>query len=509
MNPQLLRILPEVILTVTGILIMLIDPVLPRHASRKPMGWLAALGTLLALFASFQQLHLPAGTAYYNTVQTDAFSGFFHVLIAGIVLASLLITLDAVDAHMENLGEMFALTIFGAVGSMLMTSAVELLLVFIALEISSISSYILSGFRRKTAKSPESAIKYFLLGSFATAFFLYGIALIFGATGTTRIGLIGAQLSGTTTPLLATLGVGMILIGLGFKVSAAPFHVWTPDAYEGAPSPVVAMMSTAPKAAAFAVLLRILFVAVPTLSAHWQPLVWWMAVLSMTIGNLGALKQRNVKRMLAYSSIAHAGYLLVAFTALTAGRCGRGQLLHRDLRCDERRDLRDHLACGRLRRSLDNNAGLPRSWLSLSPNGRSHGLLPGLLDRHTVYRWVLRQVLRFHCGNPLRARVAGHHRVGELGCRGLLLPALTSSHLRASAGERFAGRDAAGADAYAFRDPPDGFGDADPGRRTRAYLGGGSRGSAHFRPAWGDGTSRRRSPCHSAHQAAACRALGR
>ena len=278
MNPQLLRILPEVILTVTGILIMLIDPVLPRHASRKPMGWLAVLGTLLALFASFQQLHLPAGTAYYNTVQTDAFSGFFHVLIAGIVLASLLITLDAVDARMENLGEMFALTIFGAVGSMLMTSAVELLLVFIALEISSISSYILSGFRRKTAKSPESAIKYFLLGSFATAFFLYGIALIFGATGTTRIGLIGAQLSGTTTPLLATLGVGMILIGLGFKVSAAPFHIWTPDAYEGAPSPV----------------------------------------LSMTIGNLGALKQRNVKRMLAYSSIAHAGYLLVAFTALTA-----------------------------------------------------------------------------------------------------------------------------------------------------------------------------------------------
>ncbi len=318
MNPQLLRILPEVILTVTGILIMLIDPVLPRHASRKPMGWLAVLGTLLALFASFQQLHLPAGTAYYNTVQTDAFSGFFHVLIAGIVLASLLITLDAVDARMENLGEMFALTIFGAVGSMLMTSAVELLLVFIALEISSISSYILSGFRRKTAKSPESAIKYFLLGSFATAFFLYGIALIFGATGTTRIGLIAAQLSGTTTPLLATLGVGMILIGLGFKVSAAPFHIWTPDAYEGAPSPVVAMMSTAPKAAAFAVLLRILFVAVPTLSAHWQPLVWWMAVLSMTIGNLGALKQRNVKRMLAYSSIAHAGYLLVAFTALTA-----------------------------------------------------------------------------------------------------------------------------------------------------------------------------------------------
>ncbi len=318
MNPSLLRILPEVILTVTGVLIMLIDPVLPKTTSRKSMGWLAFAGTVFALLASIQQLHIPAGTAYYNTVQTDAFSAFFHVLIAGIVLVSLLVTLDSVKPDQENLGELFALTIFGAVGSMLMTSAVELLLVFVALEISSISSYILAGFRRKTAKSPEASIKYFLLGSFATAFFLYGIALTFGATGTTRIGLISAQLAGSTTPMLATLGIGMILIGLGFKVSAAPFHVWTPDTYEGAPSPIVGMMSTAPKAAAFAVLLRILFVAFPTLYAHWQPIVWWMAVLSMTIGNLGALKQRNVKRMLAYSSIANAGYLLVAFTALSS-----------------------------------------------------------------------------------------------------------------------------------------------------------------------------------------------
>ena len=318
MNTQLLRILPEVILTVTGVLIMLIDPVMPKHASRRPMGWLAFIGTLLALFASMQQLHMAPGTAYYNTIQTDAFSGFFHVLIAAIALVCLLITLDSVPADSENLGELFALTIFGSVGSMLMTSAVELLLVFVALEISSISSYILAGFRRKTAKGPESAIKYFLLGSFATAFFLYGIALTFGATGTTRIGLIAARLPHSPTPMLAILGVGMILIGLGFKVSAAPFHVWTPDVYEGAPSPVVALMSTAPKAAAFAVLLRILFVAFPSLSNHWQPLIWWMAALSMTIGNLGALKQRNVKRMLAYSSIAHAGYLLVAFTALSS-----------------------------------------------------------------------------------------------------------------------------------------------------------------------------------------------
>ncbi len=317
MNPSLLRILPEVILTLTGVAIMLADPILPKGASRKQMGWVAVLGTFFALAASIEQCYLPPGTAYFETIRTDAFSGFFHVLIAGIVLVSLLTTLDSVKRDQENLGEMFALIVFGAVGSMLMTSAVELLLVFVALEISSISSYILAGFRRKTGKSPESAIKYFLLGSFATAFFLYGIALLYGATGTTRTSHISAALAGSGAPLLATLGVGMVLVGLGFKVSAAPFHVWTPDTYEGAPSPVVGMMSTAPKAAAFAVLLRILFEAVPTLYVHWEPIVWIMAVLSMTIGNLGALRQRNVKRMLAYSSIANAGYLLVAFTALT------------------------------------------------------------------------------------------------------------------------------------------------------------------------------------------------
>ncbi len=320
MNTQLARILPETILTLSGVAIMILEPLLPKAASRKSMGWLAVVGTLIALVVSVTQLNAPAGTAYYGLVQTDAFSGFFHVLIASIVLVSLLVSLDAVHATTENLGEMFALTLFGAVGSMLMTSAQELLLVFIGLEISSISSYILVGFRKHTAKGPESAIKYFLLGSFATAFFLYGTALVFGATGTTQLVAIAHALSGPrlAAPMLATLGLGMLLIGLGFKVSAAPFQVWTPDAYEAAPSAIVGMISTAPKAAAFAVLLRILYVAFPTLHAHWVPLVWIMAALSMTLGNLAALRQQNVKRVLAYSSIANAGYLLVAFTSLSA-----------------------------------------------------------------------------------------------------------------------------------------------------------------------------------------------
>jgi NADH-quinone oxidoreductase subunit N len=253
--------------------------------------------------------------AVSGTIQVDAFSVFFHLLIASVVLVTLLGSLDYFHGSASHTGEYFALTLFGAVGMMFMTCSVELLMVFIGLEISSISTYIMAGFRKGQATGAESSIKYFLLGSFATAFFLYGIALAFGATGSTSIYAIAAGLASTTTPRLAFTALAMIVIGLGFKVSAAPFHVWTPDVYQGAPAPVVGLMSTAPKAAAFAVLLRITFSAFPAMHSRWVVLVWILAALSMTIGNLGALLQRDVKRMLAYSSIAHAGYLLVAFTA--------------------------------------------------------------------------------------------------------------------------------------------------------------------------------------------------
>jgi len=210
-------------------------------------------------------------------------------------------------------GEYYGLILFGAVGMCLMSSAVELVLVFIALEISSISTYILAGFRRRAAISSEAAVKYFLLGSFATAFFLYGIALMFGATGSTSLGAISQALRAQPIPVLAYVALALMFVGLGFKVAAAPFHIWTPDVYEGAPSPVVGFMSTAPKAAVFAVLLRIMF-QINAPGRLW--LIWVVAALSMTLGNIGALVQDNVKRLLGYSSIAHAGYLLVAFAAL-------------------------------------------------------------------------------------------------------------------------------------------------------------------------------------------------
>jgi NADH-quinone oxidoreductase subunit N len=314
--PDLYRILPEVVLTITGVLVMLLDAAMRPVSSRRQLGWVAAIGTTAALWASLWQLSLPSGTAFYNTVQTDAFSVFFHVLICGIVLVALLLSLDTLPANQHHHGEYFALITFGAVGMCLLTSAVELLVVFIALEISSISTYILAGYRKHTGKSPEAAIKYFLLGSFATGFLLYGVAMIFGATGTTQINDIATLIPAAKSPSLVVISLALLLVGILFKVSAAPFHVWTPDVYEGAPSPVVALMSTAPKAAAFALLIRVVYGSFPTLKPVWLPLLWVVAVLSMTVGNLAALRQDNVKRMLAYSSIAHAGYLLAAFAGL-------------------------------------------------------------------------------------------------------------------------------------------------------------------------------------------------
>jgi NADH-quinone oxidoreductase subunit N len=197
-----------------------------------------------------------------------------------------------------------------------MASATELVTIFIGLEVSSIASYVLVGYRRDSPLSDEAAMKYFLLGSFATAFFLYGIALVYGASGTTRLDQISASHAGVT-PALLPLGLGLVLVGLGFKVSAAPFQIWTPDVYQGAPAPVTALLSTGPKAAAFAVLLRIV-ASVDAASGVWLWALWTVALLSMFGGNLAALAQSNSKRLLAYSSIAHAGYILAALAAAAA-----------------------------------------------------------------------------------------------------------------------------------------------------------------------------------------------
>lgn len=307
-----IRILPEIVLTIFGMIVMLLEPLMDERRNQKTLGALALVGSVAALVATSFQAQYP-GLGFWNMVQVDSFSVFFHFVVAAVTAVVILTSFEYMDVQQIRAGEYYALILFGAVGMSLMSSAVELVLIFIALEISSISTYILAGFRRHAAISSESSVKYFLLGSFATAFFLYGVALMFGATGSTSITVIGDALRSGHIPVLADVGVAFMFVGLGFKVAAAPFHVWTPDVYEGAPSPVVGFMSTAPKAAVFAVLLRIMF---EVNSPGRVGLIWVVAALSMTIGNIGALVQDNVKRLLAYSSIAHAGYLLVAFAAL-------------------------------------------------------------------------------------------------------------------------------------------------------------------------------------------------
>ena len=309
-----MRVLPELVLSIFGMLIMVVDPLLDPESSHQSLGTIALLGAFAALASTFWMAQYP-GTAFWNMVRVEGFSVFFHVLVIAIAAVAVLSSFEYLKVQRIRAGEYYALILFGTVGMCLMSSAIELVLIFIALEISSISTYVLAGFRRRDAASSESSLKYFLLGSFATAFFLYGVALMFGATGSTNIDTISRALNsgGAPMPLLAYVATALMFVGLGFKVASFPFHVWTPDVYEGAPAPVVGLMSTGPKAAAFAVLLRVMFEANAP-GRFW--VIWVSAVLTMTLGNLGALVQNNVKRLLAYSSIAHAGYMLVAFAAL-------------------------------------------------------------------------------------------------------------------------------------------------------------------------------------------------
>ena len=328
---DLIRILPELILAVAGIVVMLLGAFQKPTAVRSHTA-IALLGLLGATAATLSQLHSP-GAAFGGMLEVDAFSVFFHSLFFLITALVVLFSAEYVAEEKLASGEYHALLLFATMGMGLMASSNELILIFIGLEISSLASYILVGFRRGVPSSSESALKYFLLGSFATAFLLYGIALMFGATGTTNLtkihmalqaeqNTVMAAASLQLTPLLGPvpttlvgLSVALLFVGFACKVSAAPFQVWTPDVYQGAPTPVTAFLSTGPKAAAFAVFLRVFMVALEGSAPEWFWLLWISGLLSMMLGNLAALLQTNIKRMLAYSSIAHAGYMLVAFTA--------------------------------------------------------------------------------------------------------------------------------------------------------------------------------------------------
>ncbi|HEY6293457.1 MAG TPA: NADH-quinone oxidoreductase subunit N [Terriglobia bacterium] len=314
------RIAPELVLSGFALLVMMLEPVTPL-GRKKALGWVAVVGVLLAGITSLGSARF-GGSAFSGSISSDAFSAFFINLLLAIAGLTLLGSMSYLERDAVDHGEFYALILLATAGAAFMVASTDLIMVFIGLEISSISTYILAGYKRGELQSNESSVKYFLLGSFATAFFLYGIAFVYGLTGTTNLNVVRETLVNSNAasggPQLLWLALLLMFVGLAFKVSVAPFQVWTPDVYQGAPAPITAYLSTAPKAAAFAVLVRILvgsFGHSPSMGPVVFWLLWISAVLTMCVGNLAALWQSNIKRLLAYSSIAHAGYILVGITA--------------------------------------------------------------------------------------------------------------------------------------------------------------------------------------------------
>lgn len=312
----LLALLPELWLTGATLLLLLL--VAWRHgddSDQRMIGQLALLSLVSALFlvmwlwARNANAVVPGGM-----MALDGFRFALDIVILVGAVLSVMLSLGYLGREGVLVPEYYVLVLLATIGMLFMAGADDLIVIFLGLELMSVSVYVLAGVNRRSAVSAEAALKYFLLGAFASGFLLYGIALLYGATGTTNLTLIHLQIVqlGLTSNLMLVAGTGLLLIGFGFKVAAVPFHMWAPDVYDGAPTPVTAYMSTAVKAAGFAALIRVLLHALGDSGELWSAAVWWLAVVTMVVGNAIALAQTHLKRMLAYSSIAHAGYLMVA-----------------------------------------------------------------------------------------------------------------------------------------------------------------------------------------------------
>jgi NADH-quinone oxidoreductase subunit N len=308
-------LLPIWALSVFGILVMVVEAF-----PRRPGSNVAVLVTLIGLALAGWGAWVTRGehrSLFGDMIVIDSFTAYFNLLFVAIAIASALLSWDYLKRTNLNQGEYYALMLFSTLGMIFMAAANDLIMIFLGLELMSLALYVMAGFRKNRFESNEAALKYFLLGAFASGFLLYGIALVYGATGTTNLSRIGGFLTGSPTletPFLA-VGALLLLVGFAFKVSAVPFHMWTPDAYEGAPTTAAAFMSAGAKAAGFAGLLRVMMAALPALQPSWIDLLTWLCILTMTVGNVTAILQSNLKRMLAYSSIAHAGYLLLGVIA--------------------------------------------------------------------------------------------------------------------------------------------------------------------------------------------------
>jgi NADH-quinone oxidoreductase subunit N len=309
-----LAVLPEIILCSVASLVLVITSGNGGRAGSRTLGF-SLLGAVGAFVAAW--MLTPGPDAFSGAIAVDGLSRVFSLILAGSAVLTILITAGYTGRWEVQSGEYYALILFATSGMMIMSKGMDMMTIFIGLEVSSISQYILAAFRWHQRRSVEASIKYLLLGAFASGFLLYGIALTYGATGSIQLRDMAAALgdAGVLGNPLLLAGIGFIVVGFGFKVSAVPFHMWTPDVYQGAPTAVTAFMAAGPKVAGFAALVRILGFGFGAARPEWSMILWWLAVLTMTAGNILALVQSDMKRMLAYSSIAHAGYLLVSLVA--------------------------------------------------------------------------------------------------------------------------------------------------------------------------------------------------
>lgn len=320
---SLLAIAPALVFAATGALLLLLD-LLPPRDRKEHLGFIGLAGVVATLILVLLLWGAPR-RGFGGMVVLDNYALFADVVIAYATGLVLLLSMDYLKRNGIETGEYYALVCFSATGMVLLTSAADLIVIFLALELMSLCLYVLAGFFSGRLTSSESSMKYFLLGVFATGFLLYGIALIYGATGTTNLDRIARATAGVGKNPLLVIGLGLVLVGFGFKISSVPFHMWAPDVYEGAPTSVTALIATGSKAAALAALLRVLLSALGAFQPDWVVLLWAAAVLTMTVGNVVAIAQSNLKRMLAYSSVAHVGYMLVGVVA--GGSPGHGAVL--------------------------------------------------------------------------------------------------------------------------------------------------------------------------------------
>jgi NADH-quinone oxidoreductase subunit N len=307
-------VLPEIVLTFGALMLLVVDLILPK---RDGVVFGVAIATLLATAAVVLSFAGVNTTASAGLLAIDGFATFFKLIFILSAVMTVLMSWSYLRVEGVRAGEYCFLILCATLGMMFMASGVDLITLFIGLETMAIAFYILVGFLKPSQRSNEAAVKYFLLGAFSLGLLLYGMSLLYGATGTTSLDGIATALAGGERSLILSLALILIGAGMGFKIAAVPFHMWAPDVYEGAPTPVTAFLSVGSKAASFAMLLRIFFVGLPFLVSDWQTLFWVLAALTMTVGNIAAITQTNTKRMLAYSSIAHAGYVLVGVVSGT------------------------------------------------------------------------------------------------------------------------------------------------------------------------------------------------